>query len=247
MNVTYKNKINILIIITTIVVLCSLFFIFRNNIIKNREKFKATTLKEDVEEVVIEHNNDFIDINELYSINTDTVGLIRINETLVNYPVVKSNDNEFYLDNSFKKEKNIEGTIFMDYRNIGDFKDRNTILYGHNMSGDTMFGGLRFYREQSYRDAHPIIKIYTRSEIYEYEIFSVYVTEPNFDYRTKVFNSNLEFEAFLTRITAPSLIKSNILPKIDDKILTLSTCAFDFEDARLAVHAVLVNTKKNSN
>ncbi|MGL5354652.1 MAG: class B sortase [Clostridium sp.] len=248
MNIKFKpsiKKTNYIIIVAIIISIIASYYIVKNNIIRDYEKDKAVELKQDVNEIVIESKSDYMDIPSLLSINPDTVGYIKINDTLVDYPLVKSTNNDFYLDKSFKQESNLEGTIFMDYKNTADFNDKNTILYGHNMSGDTMFGGLRFYRDQSYKDSHPIIKIYTPSLVLEYEVFSVYVTEPNYDYRTKEFNNDKEFEDFLTRVKTPSIITSNITPKITDKILTLSTCAFDFEDARLAIHAILLNTKEN--
>ncbi|MGL5084276.1 MAG: class B sortase, partial [Clostridium sp.] len=193
MNINSKylhNKTNLLIIIASLISIFALYFIIKNNTTQTYEKDKAIVLKEDVSEIVVETKSDYMDISSLLLLNNETVGYIKINETLLDYPLVKTSDNDFYLDKSFKKEKNLEGTIFMDYKNIGDFSDKNTILYGHNMSGDTMFGSLRFYRDQSYKDSHKIIKIYTESQILEYEIFSVYVTEPNYDYRTKEFNND---------------------------------------------------------
>lgn len=243
----FKNKTDFLIVISTILIIACIIIILKNNLYKKNEPDNLAPLNNDVEEIIIPHDSDFLDVTGLYNINNETIGLIKINDTLVNYPIVQSKDNEFYLTNSFKKEKNLEGTIFMDYRNSSNLQDRNTVIYGHNMLGDTMFGGLRFYRDQAYKDLHSTFKIYTKSEIYEYEIFSVYVTEPNFDYRTITFNDDSQFKDFITRITSKSIITSNISPKIDDKIVTLSTCAFDFQDARLAIHAILINTKSNSN
>lgn len=212
---------------------------------KNQEQ-QEMQLKEEINTIAkVEVNNDYINIKALKEKNTDTVGWIRIEGTQVDYPIVKAQDNEYYLDKAFDNSTNKSGSIFMDFRNVGDFTDVNTILYGHNMAGDTMFGSLRFFREQEYRDKNSIIKIYTEDKIYEYKIFSVYPTEADYDYRTKQFINDNDIQGFLDRITKPSIIKSDIMPKVGDKILTLSTCAFDFEDARLAVHAMQVGEKEN--
>lgn len=240
-----KNRGNFIIIFLIFVICACLIFIRINNEKKAIEVIKDNKVQEEVREIAKIEENDFKNIKELQLMNSDIVGWINIPNTLIDYPIVKSLDNEFYLDKSVKKEIAKEGSIFMDYINNSDFSDRNTVLYGHNMAGDTMFGGLRFYRDKSYLDEHPIIKIYTENQVLEYEIFSVYVSKPDYEYRTKIFGDDSEFEAFINRIEEPSIIESDIDLINIDKVITLSTCAFDFYDARLAVHAKLININEN--
>ncbi|MCZ0704646.1 SrtB family sortase [Natronobacillus azotifigens] len=86
----------------------------------------------------------------LVGINKDYVGWINIEDTTVDYPVVKTGDNEFYLSHNFYKQEDFAGAIFMDYRNSMDKLDKNLILYGHNMKDGSMFGSLKNYLEEDY-------------------------------------------------------------------------------------------------
>ena len=119
------------------------------------------------------------DFSNLIAKNSDTVAFIHVNNTLINYPVVKTNDNSYYLNHSFDKKKNTAGWIFMDYRNSIDELSDNTIIYGHRRLDGTMFGTLKnillpFW--QSNKDNY-VIFISTLKENYLFQIFSVYVIE----------------------------------------------------------------------
>ena len=105
-----------------------------------------------------------VDFDELLSINPDTIAWIRFDEpSIINYPVVKSEDNEEYLTKTFAENDNKLGAIFMDMRNNSDFSDRNTIIYGHhlNVSPD-MFSRLNLYEDEEFCREHPDFYIYTR-------------------------------------------------------------------------------------
>ena len=73
-----------------------------------------------------------VDFNELIKKNSDTVAWIQVNNTNINYPVVKANDNDYYLNRSYDKKSNEAGWVFMDFRNSGTLNDKNTIIYAHN-------------------------------------------------------------------------------------------------------------------
>lgn len=236
-----KYVINILVVI---IFLCALYII-NNKKSSSELLYKSNELKIELANIAEVSVRDNKDIKKLKEINEDIIGWINIPNTIIDYPIVQGVDNTYYLDKNTKKEQAKEGSIFLDSLNDSSFNDKNNILYGHNMAGDIMFGGLRFYRDQDYLDKHPLIKIYTENEIREYEIFSVYVTNAEYDYRTKLFNETNTFDSFLKRISEPSLINRNIDIGSEDKILTLSTCAFDFDNARLAIHAKLKSIEDN--
>ncbi|UNC93080.1 class B sortase [Candidatus Contubernalis alkaliaceticus] len=169
--------------------------------------------------------------------NQDIVGWITIPETRINYPVVKIDNNDFYLDHNINKKPAKAGAIFMDFRNEGKGEDLHTVLYGHNMKDGSMFKDLLNYSNESFLNQYGIIRFDTLYEEIEWEIFSVYVTDTDFYYIETEFASGDDYLLFLKGISERSLFKTDIHPSVDNVILTLSTCSYDFEDARFVVHA----------
>ena len=95
-----------------------------------------------------------VDFAALQAINPDIVGWIYIEALDISYPVVQGEDNDFYLHRTFEKKDNFAGSIFVEYRNSGDFTDPNTIIYGHNMKNQSMFGKLKLLKEwEEYKDS----------------------------------------------------------------------------------------------
>lgn len=169
-----------------------------------------------------------IDFPKLLSINKDTVGWIRANNGKVNYPIVQTTTNTYYLDKSFEKKYNQAGAIFMDHRNRSSFEDKNVVLFGHAMLNKTMFGSLNDVWKKDFFDdkENAIIKIVdANNNISEYEIFSYYTIEKEEYYITTNFKSDDEFETFLNTIKSRSVKNFNINLTKDDRILTLSTCS----------------------
>ncbi len=188
----------------------------------------------DLEEVAIKENKD--KFNDLLRVNGDFVGWINIPDTEIDYPVVKGQDNEFYLKNGFDRKKNVSGAIFMDYRNSGNKEDRHVIIYGHNMKNGTMFKGLMNYKNRDFYNENRIVSFETGNGESLWEIFSVYVTGTEFYYIPTEF-SNESFHEFALTVGEKSMYDSaENLDEIEE-ILTLSTCSYEFDDARFVVHA----------
>lgn len=189
----------------------------------------------------------YIDISEkpemlkdLQEKNPDTIAWIEIPGTSVDYPIMQADTNSYYLRRTFSRKYNITGSIFADYRNSPDFDDQNTVIYGHNMRDGTMFYDVSlFMNEDFYKDNKRII-ITLNDRILEYTVFSVYETQKDYDYRSPELDSNL-FEAKLQEFRNKSLIKSDVSLSERSRILTLSTCSYSFQDARIALHAVLTS------
>lgn len=179
-----------------------------------------------------------IDFQSLKSINTDTVGYIKVNNTNINHIVVKSTDNKYYLNHNFKKEKNRSGWIFMDYRNKLDGNDKNIIIYGHNTSDGSMFGTLRrvitkdWYSNQD----NYIINLYLDGEQKQFQVFSTYSVPVEDYYITTDFKDNKEFKKFINTLTKRSVFKYNVNVLETDHILTLSTCTGNGKK-RMVLHA----------
>lgn len=200
---------------------------------------------EPVENNKSSESNEFKEENisyfeELLAINSDVIAWIKISDTTINYPVVKGQDNEYYLNHNIKKESSVSGSIFMDYRNEGNNQDLNKIIYGHNMKDGSMFKALINYKNREFLIAHPIIELDTLNESTQWEIFSVYITDTNFNYIKTNFDNKEEYSSFLKELKNKSLYDTGVNITSDDIILTLSTCTYEFSNARFAIHAKLV-------
>jgi sortase B len=177
--------------------------------------------------------------NALIAKNEDVIGWLKLDNTVIDYPVTQSNDNAFYLEHDVNKQKNAAGSIFMDYRNNLELSNRNLILYGHDMLDKSMFAAILSYESKYYWDAHPIIHFDTKFNNQDWEVFSAYTTDVDFDYIQTDFKSNKEYNQFLQLLQKKSLHPSTLKLAEDDTILTLSTCSYAFNNARFVVHARL--------
>ena len=181
-----------------------------------------------------------VDFSKLKKQNNETIAWLKVNNTNIEYPVVKGTNNSFYLNHSFDKSNNSAGWVFADYRNKFDNTDKNIVIYGHNMRDGSMFYDVSlFMNEDFYKDNRSII-ITLDDRILEYTVFSIYETQKDYDYRSPELESNL-FEEKLREFRRKSLIESDVPLSERSRILTLSTCSYSFQDARIALHAVLTS------
>ena len=168
-----------------------------------------------------------VDFDKLKSVNEDVVGWIYVDALPdISYPIVKGKDNQTYLHQTYEKNYNFAGTIFVDYENSGDFSDCNTLVYGHNMKNGSMFGHLKKFREDDrlYKQ-DKYFWILTPERNYRYEIISAYTTGVNSDTYTLFKGPGEEFEKYLETIKGYSEIQTDDTDlTIKDKIVTLSTC-----------------------
>lgn len=238
---------NIVIVVLLIVFLFSLFKII--TYYKDMHENKVETeeiIEEYVKIEVDEEENEIvtIDFDKLKEINKDVIGWIRYNDEKINYPLVHSFDNDYYLLRTFTGKSNQSGTIFMDYRNKG-FDDRNVVIFGHALYDNTMFGSLREMLKKDYfnDDSKKYIEIInTNNETLTYEIFSYYIIEMEEYYITTSFDSDKSFNKFLKTIKGRSKKKFDVELTSNDKILTLSTCyGTTGTTKRQVVHAKLIN------
>ena len=183
-----------------------------------------------------------VDFKELKKQNPDTVAYLKVNNTNIEYVVVKGNNNDFYLNHNFTKKFNVSGWIFADYHNKFDGSDRNIIIYGHNTQDGSMFGTLKnTLNEEWYSNKknHKIMLVTTEGLSY-YEVFSVYTIETEEYYINTEFNSDEEFETFIKRLKFRSVYPFEVNVSKLDKILTLSSCTVD-GTKRVVLHAKLMN------
>ncbi len=188
-----------------------------------------------------------VDLKKLKEKNNDTIGWLNVNNTNINYPFVKSSDNDYYLHHSFDKSYNNAGWVFLDYRNNKNLTDKNNIIYGHHRVNNTMFTSLLNTLNESWytnKDNH-IIRVSLENENSLWQIISVYKIPVESYYITTKFNNDNEFITFLDTISKRSIYNFNYNVNKEDIILTLSTCYDD--NTRVVVHAKLIKIeKKNS-
>lgn len=166
-----------------------------------------------------------VNFEELKAVNPDIVGWIYI-EAIPNisYPIVQGTDNEYYLKHTVEKTRNSSASIFLDYQNSPDFTDANTIIYGHNMKNQSMFGLLKKMRDQSVYDESPYIWILTPSGDYLYEVFSACEVSANDEVYTLFSAGGEEFKSYLEKMQAKSDVVNDMTFTGDEYIITLSTC-----------------------
>ena len=264
-----KNKIkelNILlfrnIIIT--VILAGLILLLINKFIESKDRKKLEKINSIINEIVEKgefvstsenavsnENTEYISsyyqsynnvYEELLKLNSDTIGWIKVNNTKINYPVVQTKDNEYYLNHAYDKTKNIAGWIYVDYRNDLNLLNKNIIIYGHSgLKGNLMFSSLKdvlnknWYLNNSNRNIYFSIK----GEEYKWKIFSIYTIKTTSDYLDVDFIGDSEYLEFINKIKNRSINNFNEEVTVEDKILTLSTCYKDNKN-RLVVHAKLI-------
>lgn len=182
-----------------------------------------------------------VDFNELLAKNPDTVGWIQVKGTNINYPIVQTTDNSYYLNHAFDKTKNEAGWVFMDYRNDAVNFNQNTILYAHSRLTGSMFGSLKNILESSWytnKNNH-IIRLSTPTENTMWQVFSVYTIPKESYYITPSFNSTEAYGEFLNTMKIRSEVDFSAEVNTNDKILTLSTCKDNFGN-RVVMHAKLI-------
>lgn len=186
-----------------------------------------------------------VDFDKLKSVNEDVVGWIYVDALPdISYPIVKGKDNQTYLHQTYEKNYNFAGTIFVDYENSGDFSDCNTLVYGHNMKNGSMFGHLKKFREDDklYKQ-DKYFWILTPERNYRYEIITAYTTGVNSDTYTLFKGPGEEFEKYLEMIKGYSEIQTDDTDlTIKDRIVTLSTCTGN-ESTRFVVQGKRVDAE----
>ena len=182
-----------------------------------------------------------VDFNELLNKNSDTVGWIQVNGTNINYPVVQTIDNSYYLNHAYDKSLNDAGWIYMDYRNDAVNFNQNTIIYAHSRYNGTMFGSLKNILNSSWytnKENH-IIRLSTPTENTMWQVFSVYTIPKESYYITTSFNSNETYSKFLNTIKSRSEVEFSGTVNTNDRVLTLSTCQDNFGN-RIVMHSKLI-------
>lgn len=188
------------------------------------------------------------DYKTLLNMNKDLIGWLKIADINIDYPVMQTNDNTYYLDHNFDKKYDKNGCLFLDYQCDVINRNTNLIIYGHNMQSGNMFGNLDKYSSEEYYKEHPKFEFDTIYEKGAYEI--VYV------FRSKIYNedtvvfkyyqfldvqSEKEFDSNMAEMAKISLYDTGITPQYGDELLTLSTCDYQENNGRFVIVARKIN------
>lgn len=179
-----------------------------------------------------------VDFDALEKINPDVVGWLYCPDTIISYPVVQGEDNEYYLDHLFDGTQNSAGCLFLDSRCEG-LEGNNSIIYGHYIKNDTLFASLKEYQDQAYYEAHPRMFLITPESVWTIELFSAYITGTDGKAWQRTFDFEEEYEAWLIQLQENSCFDSSVTPGISDRVITLSTCSYVFQDARFVCHGLV--------
>ena len=180
-----------------------------------------------------------VNFEKLLKKNRDVVGWIYSEDTVISYPVVQAKDNKTYLHKSLDGSYLRSGTVFIDYRNKAVGEDKNYLIYGHDMRNDSMFGSLSEYKKQKYYEAHPVMYYLTSEGVYRIELAIGAVVETG----EMIYHTNPDQEAFakyLAKLKSKSTFRSDVELTTEDRIVTLSTCSYEFDNARYIVIGKLV-------
>lgn len=185
---------------------------------------------------------------KFYAINQDFVGYLTIDELGVGLPVVQSEEANYYLRRNIYKKSSKYGCPYVPTSNDMVNLDRNTVIYGHNMSDGSIFAPLNKYKTLSGYKSAPVIQFDTVYGTYKWKVIAAFITNASeeddngyiFPYTFTKLKSDSEFMKYIEQLKERSLYDTGVDVISSDKILTLSTCTYDFDDARFVVVARLV-------
>ncbi len=163
------------------------------------------------------------------------VGWIRCDEIQMDYPIMQTDDNSYYLNHLPDGSTNKLGSIFLDQSDNGDFSSEVSIIYGHMMKDGEMFGVLNNYREQDFYEKHSELKLYTEDGEKTIKLLAAYLVDGSSNPFPKGFETSEAFYSYLQEIQRKSFFESDDTAVSGDKLIILSTCAYDFDEARLAI------------
>lgn len=175
-----------------------------------------------------------VDFDALWETNADVIGWIYCEDTPINLPVVQAEDNAYYLHRLIDGRRGSAGTLFADYRCAEDFSGSNTIVYGHSMKDKSMFGTLSNYKHQAYFDEHPVAWLLAPDASYKVEWLAGCVLDAESDIYA-LGQSSESMRALAARMMEQSTFESGAELTAEDRFLTLSTCSYEYENARFVL------------
>ena len=184
-------------------------------------------------------NQEVADLRATYQ---SAVGWLAIPNTLIDYPFVQGTDNDFYLHMDLNHNRSQAGTVFMDYRNNSDFTDFNTIIFGHNMKNGSMFGTLQNFNSPEFFHNNRVGVVVLENKKFVIEFFAFAVIKPNdpIIYNPSI-TSEVDKTAFLEYVQNNARHYRDIAVTPENQVITLSTCSYEFNNARMVLIGRIVS------
>ena len=180
-----------------------------------------------------------MDFSKIQAANRDIIAWLVIPDTRIDYPIVQSTNNNYYLHHDAFKNSNRNGALFLDYRVRSDFSDFSNVIYGHHMESGMMFQNLIRFKEEAFFTNHTSAMLFTPNKTRQLEIFAVAVVSQNNELYQYAFASITEKETHLKTIKEKAIHYRDMNISADDRIVIFSTCSYEFSNARTIVAARL--------
>lgn len=176
----------------------------------------------------------------LNSAYPDAIGWLYIPDTVINYPVMQSGDNSYYLDHAYDGSPLKAGSVYLDCRCEGRFRNPINIVYAHNMKNGSMFAQVTNFKNDSYFENHKYGWLATPETVYRIDFFSCAVA----DWHDSLYEGDTPVAEWVPHICDKSVVGREITYSDDDRFVSLSTCSYEFQNARTILTGKLVETKE---
>ena len=179
-----------------------------------------------------------IDFGVLKSVNKDAAAWLYCPDTVIDYPVMRADDYSYYLNHLPDGTVNGNGSLFIDYNCASDFSEPLTVVYGHHMKSGNMFGSLVGYKGQKYYEEHPFMYLYTEHGNYRIDVLYGCIIGAG-QWRARAFMCAENIDALLAYAAHNTTFESEAAYSEGDRLIAMSTCSYEFNDARYVVIGIL--------
>ena len=232
-------------LILVIIAIISIITIYNTYYKETKTDDILSDIKVDETQITETKTEKMLQLEELKKENNDIVAWLEIPNTKINYPVLQTSDNEYYMKHNYKKEKSGDGSIFLDKDYNWDTPSSNLLIYGHNNKNGNMFQDLLKYEDENYYKEHPTIQFTTVNEDCTYEIIAVFKSRVYYKSEQNVFRyyyfinaeNEEEYNNYVEESKKASLYDTGKTAEYGDQLLTLSTCEYSQEDGRFVIVA----------
>ena len=181
-----------------------------------------------------------VDFGALCSENPDVVGWLYCEGTRIDYPLLQTTNNDYYLHRSYERNYSVYGSLFIDAENRPGLTDANVIIYGHHMSDGAMFACLEQWADQSFYEEHPVMWLLTPSGDYRIDLVAGYTTPAGSDTYTIFPEAGRELDGYIADALQKSDFTADVTTPSDGRYVLLSTCAYVFNNAGYVLHGLVV-------
>ena len=236
-------------LILVIIAIISIITIYNTYYKETKTDDILSDIKVDETQITETKTEKMLQLEELKKENNDIVAWLEIPNTKINYPVLQTSDNEYYMKHNYKKEKSGDGSIFLDKDYNWDIPSSNLLIYGHNNKNGNMFQDLLKYEDENYYKEHPTIQFTTVNEDCTYEIIAVFKSRVYYKSEQNVFRyyffinaeNEEEYNYYVDESKKSSLYDTGKTAEYGEQLLTLSTCEYSQEDGRFVIVAKKIN------